>query len=172
MSRSASGLLFVAGVTFGGATCTTPDPYPDGLYAEIETPKGQIVLRLDSERTPMTVASFVGLAEGTVENDAFEEGEPFFDGSSFHRVVPGHVIQGGRPDSDMSDSSGHALPNEIHPELGHGRAGMLGMANGGPHTRDESVLHHARGSLLPRRQLHGVWRSLRRYGRRSGHRKG
>jgi len=108
--------------------------YPNGLYAEITTTKGLIVVSLDFARTPMTVTSFVGLAEGTIENDAFPEGSPFFDGSVFDRVVPGHVIQGGRAASESSGGAGYRIPNEIHPDLNHGRAGMLGMANGGPHT--------------------------------------
>ena len=82
----------------------------------------------------MTVASFVGLAEGTIHNDAFSQGTPFFDGSTFHRVVSGHVIQGGIPNSERARGSGTRIPNEIHADLGHGRAGMVGMANGGPHT--------------------------------------
>ncbi len=106
----------------------------DGLYAEIRTPKGLIVLQLEFERTPMTVANFVGLAEGTLENDAFDLGRPFFDGSRFQRVVPGHVIQGGGADSERSGSSGRRIPNEIHPDLSHDHAGAVGMANGGPHT--------------------------------------
>jgi peptidylprolyl isomerase len=82
----------------------------------------------------VTVASFVGLAEGTIVNDAFGAGTFFFDGTPFHRVVPGHVIQGGRPVSERAVGPGYTLPNEIRPELDHGRAGMVGMANGGPHT--------------------------------------
>jgi peptidylprolyl isomerase len=108
--------------------------YPHGLYAEIMTTKGMIVVSLDFPRTPMTVANFVGLAEGAIENDAFPAGNPFFDGSVFDRVVPGHVIQGGRAASEASGGAGYRIPNEIHPDLNHGRAGMLGMANGGPHT--------------------------------------
>ncbi len=124
----------------GGAVAAAPaqarsqERYPDGLYAEISTTKGVIVISLDLERTPMTVANFVGLAEGTISNDAFPPGIPFFDGSTFHRVVEGHVIQGGAPKSDDAQGSGRRIPNEIHGELSHGRAGMVGMANGGPHT--------------------------------------
>ena len=108
--------------------------YSDGLYAEITTPKGLIVLSLAFEQTPMTVANFVGLAEGTIENAAFPLGVPFFDGSRFQRVVPGHVIQGGGANSEVSTSSGTPIPNEIHPDLSHDHAGAVGMANGGPHT--------------------------------------
>lgn len=113
--------------------------YPNGLYAEVATSKGVIVLSLDLPRTPMTVANFVGLAEGTIENDAFPLGSPFFDGTRFHRVERGHVIGWGQANSAVSRSAGYRIPNEIHPDLGHGRAGMLGMANGGPHTANNSI---------------------------------
>jgi Xaa-Pro dipeptidase len=106
---------------------------PDGLYAELRTNKGPIVLRLEYERAPMTVASFVGLAEGTIDNKALPPGAPFFDGTVFHRVVPGHVVQAGMAIAGAS-SPGYSFPNEIVPSLSHGRAGMLGMANAGPHT--------------------------------------
>ncbi|RPJ71889.1 MAG: M24 family metallopeptidase [Acidobacteria bacterium] len=107
--------------------------YPDGLYAELRTNKGLIALQLEFERAPMTVANFVGLAEGTLENKALPAGAPFFDGTVFHRVVPGHVIQAGAPVAGAS-GPGYNFPNEIVPALSHGRAGMLGMANAGPHT--------------------------------------
>lgn len=106
---------------------------PAGLYAELKTTKGTIVLQLEFEKTPMTVASFVGLAEGTVENKALPPGTPFFDGTVFHRVVPGHVIQAGMPKA-AERSNGYTIPNEIVAGLDHGRAGMVGMANSGPHT--------------------------------------
>ncbi len=108
-------------------------PYPDGLYAELRTNKGVITLSLEFERAPMTVASFVGLTEGTVANAALPPGAPFFDGSIWHRVVPGHVIQAGMAAAG-STAPGYQFPNEIVPGLSHGRAGMLGMANAGPHT--------------------------------------
>lgn len=108
--------------------------YPPGLYAELNTPKGVIVISLAFGRAPMTVSNFVGLAEGTIRNQALPEGAPFYDGTVFHRVAPRHVIQAGIPDSEVSSTPGYSIPNEIHPALGHGKAGMVGMVNGGPHT--------------------------------------
>lgn len=107
---------------------------PDGIYAEIRTNKGLIVARLEADRTPMTVANFVGLAEGTIANAAFDPGRPFFDGSIYHRVVPGHVIQAGVPQSDRAKGPGYMFPNEIHARLSHNHAGALNMANSGPNT--------------------------------------
>src|SRR3974390_3394593 len=110
----------------------SPPQRPDGLYAEIRTSKGPIVARLEFEMTPMTVANFVGLAEGTIENAAFDLGRPFYDGAVWHRVVPGHVIQTGQAQSGKSRGPGYQFPNEIHALLNHNRAGMLNMANSGP----------------------------------------
>jgi peptidylprolyl isomerase len=107
--------------------------YPDGLYAELHTNKGLIVVALDFERAPLTVANFVGLAEGTMANAALPPGAPFFDGSFWHRVVPGHVIQAGMALAG-SAGPGYQFPNEHVPGLSHNRAGMVGMANAGPHT--------------------------------------
>jgi peptidylprolyl isomerase len=119
-------------VLFFAALCMAQRP--DGLYAEIQTSKGPIVARLEFEMTPMTVANFVGLAEGTIENAAFDLGRPFYDGTVWHRVVPGHVIQTGQAQSTKSRGPGYRFPNEIHALLNHNRAGMLNMANSGPNT--------------------------------------
>jgi cyclophilin family peptidyl-prolyl cis-trans isomerase len=112
---------------------------PDGLYAIFRTNKGQITVSLDYKSTPMTVANFVGLAEGTITNTTYPLGTPFFNGSIWHRVVKGHVIQGGEPSvvtdpaNKEESSTGYEIPNEIS-HLSHNKAGMIGMANGGPHT--------------------------------------
>ena len=108
--------------------------YPPGLYAELVTPKGLIAISLAFGRAPMTVSNFVGLAEGTIQNQAFPLGRPYYDGTVFHRVAPGHVIQAGIPDSEVASTPGYSIPNEIHPMLTHHKAGMVGMVNGGPHT--------------------------------------
>ena len=108
---------------------------PDGIYADLNTNKGRFTLNLDYEHVPMTVANFVGLAEGTIKNDALPEGKPYFNGSIWHRVVPGHVIQAGMPATGKeTEGPGYEFPNEIYKGLSHNKAGMLGMANAGAHT--------------------------------------
>jgi peptidylprolyl isomerase len=127
-------LIVAAGSVLVLAACAKPK-YPDGLYAEVLTDKGLIVLQLEFEKTPMTVANFVGLAEGTIDNSALPPGTPYFDGTKWHRVVAGHVIQCGMPKNGKTTGPGYEFPNEIVlPDLSHGRAGMVNMANGGPHT--------------------------------------
>lgn len=112
---------------------------PDGLYADFNTNKGKFTVLLDYKKAPMTVANFIGLAEGTIPNATYEHGVPFFKGSIWHRVVKGHVIQGGEPsvvkdpaNADIN-STGYMIPNEIS-DLSHNKAGMIGMANDGPNT--------------------------------------
>ncbi len=125
-------LLLVISIAF--AQKKKSATYADGLYAEVNTSKGLIVLQLEYENVPMTVANFVGLAEGTVENKALPGGRPFYNGSKWHRVVPGHVIQCGRPGGSTEEGPGYSYPNEIVPGLSHDHAGVAGIANGGPHT--------------------------------------
>ena len=121
-------------VAAAGPGCRTAK-YPEGVYAEIATTKGPIVIKLEFEKTPMTVANFAGLAEGRSTTPPSPSGRPFFDGTTWHRVVPGHVIQCGMAAGGKAEDPGYEFPNEIVlPDLNHGRAGMVGMANGGPHT--------------------------------------
>lgn len=82
----------------------------------------------------MTVAAFVGLAEGTIANRAHAAGVPIYDGAVFHRVVPGHVIQAGHAPAECRCGVGFSYPNEIHAGLSHDHAGAIGIPNGGPHT--------------------------------------
>ncbi len=125
-------ILILAPAVSGSLACRSK--YPRGLYAEVSTNKGLIVLRLEFEKTPMTAANFVGLAEGTIDNTALPPGTFYFNGSKWHRVVPGHVIQCGKPTDGKIEGPGYQFPNEIDPALNHDKAGMVGMANSGPHT--------------------------------------
>jgi peptidylprolyl isomerase len=107
--------------------------YPAGMYARIATSKGTMVAALEYEKAPMTTASFVGLAEGTLHAVPGEKPR-YFNGQKFFRVEPGFLIQAGDPHSDGSGGPGYTFPDEIIPELKHDSAGILSMANDGPGT--------------------------------------
>jgi FKBP-type peptidyl-prolyl cis-trans isomerase len=106
----------------------------NGMYAEINTTKGEILIQLEFEKAPLTVSNFVALAEGDMKNDKKELGVPYYDGLKFHRVIADFMIQAGCPDGTGSGSPGYSFADEFHPELKHDKAGILSMANAGPAT--------------------------------------
>jgi peptidyl-prolyl cis-trans isomerase A (cyclophilin A) len=133
----------------------TPAKYnglKEGLYAEIQTNKGDVLLELYAEDAPMTVANFVSLAEGTNTKvtDSIQ-GKKYFDGIRFHRVVNNFIIQGGDPTETGRGTAGYRFGDEFTKDINgkllhiHGDAGMLSMANGGPESNGSQffITHRA-----------------------------
>lgn len=128
--------LFLLFVILTAASCQ--DKYPDledGMYAEIITNKGTMVLELEYQKAPITVANFVSLAEGTnTLVDSIYKGKKYYNGLSFHRIIDEFMIQGGDPTGTGSGSPGYKFNNEISDDLMHNKVGTLSMANSGPNT--------------------------------------
>jgi peptidyl-prolyl cis-trans isomerase A (cyclophilin A) len=108
------------------------------LLATIRTSLGEIHCTLDERRAPRTVANFVGLARGLRPfwdaREATWKREPYYDGTSFHRVIPGFMIQGGDRLGDGTGEVGYVIPDEVYAGARHDRAGLLCMANRGANT--------------------------------------
>ena len=111
------------------------DELENGLYAEFNTSMGTMLVKLTYEKTPVTVANFVALAEGNhpkVDNDF--KGVKFYDGIIFHRVIDNFMIQSGDPRGDGTGGPGYRFLDEIDQSLKHDKPGVLSMANSGPGT--------------------------------------
>ncbi|MDG1397325.1 MAG: peptidylprolyl isomerase [Polaribacter sp.] len=106
----------------------------NGIYAKFNTPKGDILVKLEHDKVPGTVGNFVALTEGNLENSAKDQGTPYYDGLKFHRVIPDFMIQGGCPQGTGTGNPGYKFDDEFHPDLKHDAPGKLAMANSGPAT--------------------------------------
>ena len=105
----------------------------DGLYANLQTSKGNMIVKFEDKKAPVTVANFVGLAEGKIDNTAKAKGVPFYDGTIFHRVIKDFMIQGGDPKGTGMGDPGYKFDDEKN-DLHHTGKGILSMANSGPNT--------------------------------------
>jgi peptidylprolyl isomerase len=103
----------------------------EGLFARVDTDKGEIILKLEYEKTPLTVCNFAALALGKMDVCG---GKPFYDGLSFHRVIEDFMIQGGDPQGNGSGGPGYRFADEFDATLRHNGPGVLSMANAGPGT--------------------------------------
>jgi len=129
-------LKSLCAAAFVFAAVASPSVAQDGLFAIIQTNRGSITAKLDYEKAPSTVANFVSLVEGSrgwvdTTTGALRQ-QPFYSGITFHRVVPGFVIQAGSRNGLGTDGPGYIFGDEFHPALRHNVAGTLSMANSGP----------------------------------------
>jgi peptidyl-prolyl cis-trans isomerase A (cyclophilin A) len=118
---------------------TAPAVEPTGPTAVLDTSMGRITCRLFDKQAPQTVANFIGLAEGTKDwtdpqTHEKEHGKPLYDGTTFHRVIPGFMAQGGDPMGNGMGDPGYYIQDEIDPSLMFDVPGRLAMANSGPNT--------------------------------------
>lgn len=122
-------------VTASAKSNTVKPTSNEGLFAEMTTSKGKIVIRLEYQKTPITVANFISLAEGTNKFVKSENllGKPFFNGLKFHRVIADFMIQGGDPQGNGQGGPGYSFKDEIT-DAKFDKAGILAMANSGPST--------------------------------------
>jgi cyclophilin family peptidyl-prolyl cis-trans isomerase len=142
-------LFFAAAATFaqsaGAQSGTTPKPpvhhppaAPAKPIAVIQTSVGNLTCTLFPDKAPIGVANFIGLANGTKDwttsKGATKHGVPLYDGTIFHRVIPGFMIQGGDPAGDGTGDPGYKFKNEVSNDLLFDKPGRLAYANAGPNT--------------------------------------
>ncbi len=166
--------LFIVGVlcaVVGIAANADSQEKKGPLYATFKTSMGDIVIQLFDDKAPKTVANFVGLASGTKEWTDPKTGEkvkkPIYNGTIFHRVIPGFMIQGGDPLGNGTGGPGFRFEDEFHPDLRHTKGGILSMANAGPNTNGSQFFI----TLAPTLALGQPPQRVRRSGQRPGSRR-
>jgi len=131
------------------------------VYATLKTSMGDVVVQLFNDNAPKTVANFVDLATGAKEWTDPKTREkvkrPLYNGTIFHRVIPGYMIQGGDPLGNGTGEPGYRFEDEFHPDLRHSKAGILSMANAGPNTNGSQffITHKATPWLDGRHSVFG-----------------
>ena len=128
-------ILLISILTLNSCNMNNYSDLSDGLYADLETSKGNIILELYYEKAPTTVSNFIALAEGNHPAvDDQHKGKRYYDGLKFHRVIDNFMIQGGDPTGTGSGGPGYQFDDEFNEELKHDGPGILSMANAGPGT--------------------------------------
>ena len=151
-------LILISILTLNSCNMNNYSDLSDGLYADIETSKGNIVLQLYFEQVPTTVSNFVALAEGNHPIvDEQHSGKPYYNGLKFHRVIENFMIQGGCPLGNGTGNPGYQFKDEFNENLNHDGPGILSMANSGANTNGSQffITHLATAHLNGKHSVFG-----------------
>ncbi|WP_417362075.1 peptidylprolyl isomerase [Galbibacter sp.] len=128
-------LILISVLLFASCSSSKYSDLGDGIFADIQTNKGDMIVKLYYDQTPITIANFISLSEGTSTHvvDSLK-GKRYYDGVIFHRVIKDFMIQGGDPTGQGSGNPGYKFTDEFVDSLKHDKKGILSMANAGPGT--------------------------------------